>query len=76
MTWYRIGDVCRQLDEEPHVLRFWESEFQLRPNRSKKGQRVYTEAHLAKLRLIRFLVRDELYTLEGAKRQIRRLNEW
>lgn len=74
--YYRIGDVARQLDEEPHVVRFWEEEFRLRPLRSQKGQRVYTEAHLARLRLIRFLIREELYTLDGARRQLQRLSEF
>lgn len=74
--YYRIGDVARELDEEPHVLRFWESEFNLRPERSKSGHRVYTPKHLAKLRLIRFLIREELYTLDGARKQLRRLEEW
>jgi DNA-binding transcriptional MerR regulator len=75
-VYYRIGDIARELDEEPHVIRFWEGEFHLRPQRSKKGQRVYSEAHLAKLRLIRFLIRDELYTLDGARRQLKRLDQW
>lgn len=73
MTWLRIGEVCRQLDEEPHVLRFWESEFHLRPNRIKGRQRVYTPEQLNKLRLIRWLLREELYTLDGARRQLKRL---
>ena len=74
--YYRIGDVARALDVETHVIRFWEEEFRLRPLRSRKGQRVYTEKHLAKLRLIRFLVRQELFTLEGARRQLQRLVEF
>ena len=76
MTWVRIGDMARVLDEEPHVLRFWESEFRLRPNRMKSGQRAYTESQQAKLCLIRFLLREEFFTIEGARRQIARLNEW
>lgn len=74
--YYRIGDVCRELDEEPHVVRFWESEFRLRPQRSTKGQRVYTTEHLAKLRLIRFLLREELFTIQGARRQLQRLADF
>lgn len=76
MSWVRIGDLARELDVEPHVLRFWESEFHLRPNRAKSGQRVYTEAQQNRLRLIRFLLREELYTVDGARRQLRRLNEF
>ncbi len=74
--YYRIGDLSRELDEVPHVIRFWESEFRLTPLRSKKGQRVYNERQVARLRLIRFLLREELYSIPGAKRQLQRLQEW
>ena len=75
-VWYRIGDVARLLDEDTHVIRFWESELRLRAPRSAKGQRWYTEKHLAKLRLVRWLLREELYTIDGARRQLERLQGW
>lgn len=74
--YYRIGDVARQLDVEPHVVRHWESEFRIRPLRSKKGQRVYAPQHLGKLRLIKWLLYTELFTVEGARRQLKRLSEF
>lgn len=72
---YRIGEVARELGEKPHVLRYWETEFGVRTTRSKSGQRVYTPAQVAKLRLIRWLLHVELYTTAGAKRQLALLGE-
>ena len=44
---YRIGEAARLLDLEGYVLRYWETEFaQLRPGRTPKGQRLYSEADL------------------------------
>ena len=57
---YRIGQAARLLGLKPHVLRFWETEFpQLAPVRTEKGQRLYTEAHLALLKTIHRLVHAE-----------------
>ncbi len=58
---------------EPHVLRYWESEFAywLRVERSKRGQRIYTRRQVELLIEIRRLLYVELYTIKGAKRQLR-----
>lgn len=70
---WRIGDVARMLNEDTAVVRYWEQEFGawLRPLRSKSGQRIYTVRCLETLREVHRLLRVELYTIEGAKRQLR-----
>ena len=66
---YRIGEVARLLKLEGYVLRFWETEFpELRPLRTPKGQRVYTEGDVRLLRRIRFLLHEQGMTIEGARR--------
>lgn len=66
---YRIGEAAELLNLKTHVLRFWESEFpQLAPLRTDKGQRLYTESHLALLRRIRQLLHEQGMTIEGARR--------
>ncbi len=68
---YRIGQAARLLGLKPHVLRFWETEFpQLAPVRTEKGQRLYTEEHLALLKTIHRLVHEEGLTLDGARRRM------
>ena len=66
---YRIGEAARLLKLESYVLRFWETEFaQLRPMRTPKGQRLYSDADLVLLRRIRTLLHAQGMTIEGARR--------
>ena len=39
--YFRIGEVAELVGVEAHVLRYWETEFKLRPHRSSSGQRLY-----------------------------------
>lgn len=68
----RIGKVALLLGVPTHVVRYWESEFKrwVRPDRSKRGQRVYSRRQVEVLQEIRRLLRVELYTIRGAKRQM------
>ena len=61
---YRIGEAARMLKLEGYVLRFWETEFeQLRPLRTPKGQRLYSDADLVVLRRIRTLLHEQGMTI-------------
>ncbi len=68
---YRIGQACKRLDIQPYVLRYWETEFpSLAPDKSKSGQRVYTEEDLEVIRRIKELLYDEGFTIAGAKKRL------
>ena len=70
--YYTIGEVAALLNIPSYVLRFWETEFsELRPNKNHKGHRLYTNEDLEIARLIKRLMHEELYTLEGAKRRLK-----
>lgn len=57
---------------QPHVLRYWESEFgSIRPQKSSKGQRVYSHKDLEKLLRVKELLHAEGYTIAGAKKKLR-----
>ncbi len=66
----RIGDAARRLGVEPWTVRLWDQEFGLTPSRSMGGQRLYGEAELTKLLSIKALLKDEGYTIEGAKKRL------
>ncbi len=69
--YYKIGEACRTVDIQPYVLRYWETEFSvLSPEKSKSGQRVYTEKELSVVRRIKELLYDEGYTIAGAKKRL------
>lgn len=71
--YYSISEVAEMTDLEPHVLRYWETEFEeLRPKKNRAGNRIYTERDIEVVRRLRFLLRDEKYTLEGARQVLAR----
>lgn len=69
--YFRIGEVARILGVAPHVVRFWESQFSLRPQKSRAGQRVYARRDVERLITIKRLLREEKFTIDGAKKFLR-----
>jgi len=70
--YYSITEVSRMIGEEQHVLRYWEREFsQLRPQKNRAGNRVYTQRDMAVLRIVQRLLRQERYTVAGAKEYLK-----
>ncbi len=66
--YFRIGEVAQLVGVDAHVLRYWESEFRMKPHRSASGQRLYRKDDLARFLRIRHLLHDEGYTIAGARR--------
>lgn len=70
--YYRIGEVAQAVGVQPHVLRYWESEFgSIRPQKSARGQRVYSHKDLEKLIRVKELLHTDGYTIAGAKKKLR-----
>src|SRR6187549_2529032 len=70
--YYRIGEVAGIVGVEPHVLRYWEGEFRsIRPQKSAKGQRVYSRRDVENLLKVKELLYGHRYTIAGAKRKLR-----
>jgi DNA-binding transcriptional MerR regulator len=69
--YFRIGEVSRLLGIEPHVLRYWETEFAaLKPKKGGTGQRLYRRKDVETALEIKRLLYDRRYTIEGARRHI------
>ncbi len=70
-TYYSIREVCERTELEPHVLRYWESEFPLlRPKKNRAGNRAYREKDIDIIQTIKSLLYDEQYTISGAKKRL------
>ncbi len=70
--YYRIGEVSQIVGVEPHVLRYWETEFRsIRPQKSRKGQRIYSRRDVDKLLKVRDLLYTHGFTIAGARRRLR-----
>jgi len=70
--YYRIGEVSQIVGVQPHVLRYWETEFRtIRPQKSHKGQRVYSRRDVEKLLKVKDLLKNQGFTIAGAKKKLR-----
>src|SRR5262245_43518198 len=66
--YYSISEVSKITDLEQYVLRYWETEFeQLKPAKNRAGNRIYTNRDIKLILYIKKLLREERYTIEGAK---------
>jgi DNA-binding transcriptional MerR regulator len=68
---FKIGEVCELIKVQPHVLRYWESEFpMLAPQKNRAGQRVYRRKDVEMVMRIRDLLYEEKFTIAGAKKKL------
>jgi DNA-binding transcriptional MerR regulator len=68
---FRIGEVADIVGVKAYVLRYWESEFSLlSPNKSNSQQRMYTRSDVESALLIKHLLYDLRFSIEGAKKRI------
>lgn len=68
---YSIGDVCNLTELKPHVLRYWESQFKfLHPAKNRSGNRVYQRKEIELIMLVKQLLYEEKFTIDGARQKI------
>jgi len=73
--YYSISEVSEMIDEEQHILRYWEKEFeQLNPKKNRAGNRIYSEKDISIIRIIKKLLREEKLSLKGAKENLDKIN--
>ena len=69
---YSISQAADMTGVKPHTLRLWEGEFSvLRPRRGRSGTRYYLERDLKIIELIKRLLHEERYTINGAKQKLK-----
>ena len=74
--YFRIGEVARIVGVKPYVLRYWETEFAvLAPSKSGSGQRVYRRIDVERVLLIKHLLYEKRYSIEGARRRLREMRK-
>ncbi len=66
--YYSIGLVADMFCENISLIRFWENEFDiLKPKKNGKGNRLFRPEDVKNLQIIHHLLREQKYTLDGAK---------
>ena len=75
--YYSIGEVAKMFEVSKSLIRFWENEFDfLKPHKNSKGDRRFTVQNLEQLNLIYELVKERGFTIDGARKEIQRLQQW
>ena len=74
--YYSIGDLCDLAGLKPHVVRYWETQFDvLHPKKNRAGNRVYRPKEVETVLLVKRLLYEEKFTIEGARRRIKELRK-
>lgn len=67
-----IAEVADEIGVATHVLRFWETKFsQIKPMKMSGKRRYYRPEDVEILKLVRNLLYENRYTIEGAQRLIK-----
>jgi DNA-binding transcriptional MerR regulator len=70
--YYTIGEVAKMFNVNTSLIRFWEKEFDIiKPQKNKKGNRLFTQADVDNLHIIFHLVKERGFTLQGAKEKLK-----
>lgn len=70
-VYYSIGEVCDLTGLKPHVLRYWETQFEvLRPTKNRAGNRIYRSKDVELILLVKNLLYEQKYTIEGADNKL------
>ncbi|HUP00098.1 MAG TPA: MerR family transcriptional regulator, partial [Gemmatimonadota bacterium] len=69
--YYSIGEVCEITGLKPHVLRYWETQFKgLVPVKNRAGNRAYRRREIEMVQLVKKLLYERRYTIEGARQKL------
>ena len=70
--YYTIGEVAQHFQVSASLIRFWEKHFpSLKPKKDRQGHRRYTKTDMAQFQRIHHLVKEQGYTLQGAKEALK-----
>jgi DNA-binding transcriptional MerR regulator len=71
--YYSIGEVAEMFGVNTSLIRFWDKEFDIiTPKKNKKGNRLFTPKDIKNFNKIYDLVKNQGFTLEGARKALKR----
>jgi DNA-binding transcriptional MerR regulator len=74
--YYSISEVSKLTALKQYVLRYWETEFpELNPAKNRAGNRIYQLTDIKIIFLIKKLLYEEKYTIDGARKQLKQLHD-
>ncbi len=70
-AYYSIGEVCDLTGLKPHVLRYWETQFELlHPTKNRAGNRVFRPKEIELILLVKHLLYEKKFTIDGARQRL------
>lgn len=70
--YYSIKEVSGMLGIPDSTLRYWEKEFsEIAPKKNSKGVRHYTVDDIEQIKKVKFLVKDNSLTIDGARKRMK-----
>ena len=74
--YFTITEVANELGLNASQLRYWEKEFTpLNPRTNARGKRFYTASDKELIQQIAWLVKDQGYTIDGARKALKKRKE-
>ncbi|MEL7588274.1 MAG: MerR family transcriptional regulator [Prolixibacteraceae bacterium] len=71
-VFYTIGEVADMFHLNTSHIRFWENQFEmLKPQKNKKGNRLFTKEDIEQVKLIYHLVKERGMTINGARQKLK-----
>lgn len=71
---FKIGEAAEMVGVKQYVLRYWETEFEaLRPRKSKNNQRIYSRRDVETAMMIKKLLYEDRFSIEGARAALKAL---
>jgi len=68
-SYYTASEVAEMIGESAGIVRHWNEQFELGAHMGRQ-HRMYTRLIVAKLHIIKTLLRVDKYTIEGAKQKL------
>ena len=74
--YFSITEVAEKMGLNASQLRYWEKEFTaLKPKTNARGKRFYNQSDIEIIGQINWLVKDQGYTISGARKAMRKRSE-
>lgn len=72
-NYYTIGETATKFKVRTSHIRFWTVQFGMKVRTTRKGDRLYTPENIEQLKVIHHLVKEQGYTIAGAKTKLKEL---
>lgn len=74
-NYYSIGETAKLFNVRTSHIRFWTVQFGMKVRTTRKGDRLYTPENIEHLKAIHHLVKQQGFTIAGAKSKLKELKQ-